>query len=118
MTPIVSAAQGRFIRPYAITGGRTATHGLELELESQIVATERGRENQRRYRWEAAQIIEVCDAPVALIEVAAKLELPIGVTRVVVGDLVREGAVEVLFEQQPASYSELLEKVLDGIRSL
>ncbi len=114
----MSAPQGRFVRPYAITGGRTATDGLEIDLESQIVATERGRVNGRRYRWEAAQIIEICNAPVALIEVAAKLELPIGVTRVVVGDLIRERAVEILVEEQPASYSELLEKVLDGIRSL
>lgn len=114
----MSAAQGRFVRPYAITGGRTGTNGLDLDLESQIVATERGRANQRRYRWEAAQIIEVCDAPIALIEIAAKLELPIGVTRVVVGDLVRERAVETLVEEHTSSYSELLEKVLDGIRGL
>ena len=92
--------------------------GLDIDLESQVVATERGRTNHPRYRWEAASIIEVCDAPVALIEIAAKLELAIGVTRVVVADLVREGAVEVIQHAPQESYSELLEKVLDGIRSL
>ena len=111
----MAGARGRFVRPYAITGGRTDVQGLDIHLESQVVATERGRANHPRYRWEAASIIEVCDAPVALIEIAAKLELAIGVTRIVVADLVRDGAVEVI-EQE--SYSELLEKVLDGIRSL
>lgn len=114
----MAAARGRFVRPYAITGGRTDAHGLHLDLESQVVATERGRENHPRYRWEAASIIEVCDAPVALIEIAAKLELAIGVARVVVADLIREGAVEVLEQPAQESYPELLEKVLDGIRSL
>lgn len=111
-------AEGRFVRPYAITGGRTATDGQAIELESQIAATDRGRANRKRYRWEAARIIEVCDAPTAMIEISAKLELPIGVTRVVVSDLVREGAVQLLVDEEPATYSELLEKVLDGIRNL
>ena len=114
----MAVARGRFVRPYAITGGRTDVQGLDLDLESQVVATERGRANHPRYRWEAASIIEVCDAPVALVEIAAKLELAIGVTRVVVADLVREGAVEVIEPSPQESYSELLEKVLDGIRSL
>lgn len=114
----MSDPQGRFVRPYAITGGRTSTDGPVLEMESQIVATERGRTNQHRYRWEAARVIEACDSATGLIEVSAKLEIPVGVTRVVVSDLIKQGAVELLVEEQPASYSELLEKVLDGIRNL
>lgn len=114
----MSEVHGRFVRPYAITGGRTATDGPVLEVESQIVATERGRLNQHRYRWEAARVIEACDSATGLIEVSAKLEIPIGVTRVVVSDLIKQGAVELLAEERAESYTELLEKVLDGIRSL
>jgi hypothetical protein len=114
----VSETQGRFVRPYAITGGRTSVDGPQLELESQIVATDRGRANQPRYRWEAARVIEACDSATAVIEISAKLEIPVGVTRVVVSDLIKQGAVELLIEDEAASYSELLEKVLDGIRNL
>ncbi len=114
----MSETQGRFVRPYAITGGRTSVDGPQLELESQIVATDRGRANQPRYRWEAARVLEACDSATALIEISAKLEIPVGVARVVVSDLIKQGAVELLIEEETASYSELLEKVLDGIRNL
>jgi hypothetical protein len=60
---------------------------------------------------------------VALVELAARLDVPIGVARVLVGDLATKGAVEVRSPQRegPASpdrYADLLRKVLDGIKSL
>ncbi|HSJ27632.1 MAG TPA: DUF742 domain-containing protein [Acidimicrobiia bacterium] len=114
-------AAGRFVRPYAITGGRTDVD-LEIELETQIEATARGVAAQSRYRWEAARVIEVCRRPVALVEIAAALSLPIGVVRVVVADLENDGAVGVHrpndVDLDSASYTELLERVLEGIRSL
>ena len=64
----MSETQGRFVRPYAITGGRTSVDGPPLELESQIAATDRGRANQHRYRWEAAHVIAACDSATALID--------------------------------------------------
>lgn len=114
------SSEGRFVRPYAITGGRTDVD-LELDLESQIEATPRGVGSQARYRWEAAQVIEACRQPVALVEVAAKLGLPVGVVRVVVADLEKDGAVGVhrpIEDLDSTSYTELLERVLEGIRSL
>jgi hypothetical protein len=113
--------EGRFVRPYAITGGRTDVE-LDLNLETQIEATPGGLAPRNRYRWEAAQLIEVCRQPTALVEIAAKLGLPIGVVRVVVADLEKDGAVAVhrpvVEELDGASYTELLERVLEGIRSL
>lgn len=112
---------GRFVRPYAITGGRTDVE-LDLDLETQIEATAKGIAGQSRYRWEASRVIEACRRPMALVEIAATLELPIGVVRVVVGDLEKDGAVGVhrpaAEDLDSASYAELLERVLEGIRSL
>jgi hypothetical protein len=54
----------------------------------------------------------------ALVEVAARLELPIGVTRVIVADLVRDGSVIVHVPESTNSFTSLLEKVLDGVRNL
>lgn len=113
------SSEGRFVRPYAITGGRTDVD-LDIGLETQIEATPRGIASQARYRWEAARVIETCRRPMALVEIAATLGLPIGVVRVVVADLEKDGAVGVHrpVEEDPASYTELLERVLEGIRSL
>jgi hypothetical protein len=114
-------SEGRFVRPYAITGGRTDVE-LDIGLETQIEATPRGLASQARYRWEAAQILDVCRRPVALVEIAASLTLPVGVVRVVIADLERDGAVgvhrPVEADIDAASYTELLERVLEGIRSL
>ena len=111
-------ATGRLIRPYAITGGRTGTGGANIGLEAQIQASTRASSHLGAYRWEAARLIELVQVPTALMEVAARLELPIGVTRVLVTDLVRDGAVVVHVPQPTQSFASLLEKVLDGVRNL
>ena len=111
--------RGRLVRPYAITGGRTGQAGLELALETQVRATSKGLDNAHRYRWEAGRAIEAAESPKALVEIAARLDVPLGVARVVVSDLIGDGALA-LVESKPAasSYTDLLEKVLDGIRNL
>ena len=109
---------GRLIRPYAMTGGRTGTEGDSIGLEAQIQASTRASTHLGAYRWEAARLIELVQTPVALVEVAARLEIPIGVTRVLVADLVRDGAVVVHIPRRTQSFTSLLEKVLDGVRSL
>jgi hypothetical protein len=109
---------GRLIRPYAMTGGRTGTDGDSIGLEAQIQASTRASTHLGAYRWEAARLIELVQTPTALVEVAARLEIPIGVTRVLVADLVRDGAVVVHIPRRTQSFTSLLEKVLDGVRSL
>jgi hypothetical protein len=109
---------GRLIRPYAMTGGRTGTDGDSIGLEAQIQASTRASTHLGAYRWEAARLIELVQTPVALVEVAARLEIPIGVARVLVADLVRDGAVVVHIPRRTQSFTSLLEKVLDGVRSL
>jgi hypothetical protein len=109
---------GRLVRPYAITRGRTGVEGAELHLESQLQASSRAADQADRHRWEAARVLELVQSPMALVEVAARLELPIGVTRVIVADLVRDGSVIVHVPESTNSFTSLLEKVLDGVRNL
>jgi hypothetical protein len=109
---------GRLIRPYAITGGRTGGE-VDIKLEAQIQASTRAGELVDAYRWEAARLIElVSDGPMALVEIAARVEIPIGVARVLVADLVDDGAVVIHVPQTTQSFTSLLERVLDGVRNL
>lgn len=108
---------GRLIRPYAMTGGRT-TADTDINLEAQVQTSTRLEESGKIYRWEAAKILKLAERPMALIEIAARAEIPIGVARVVVADLVDEGAVVVQRTSTTTSYTSLLEKVLDGIRNI
>jgi hypothetical protein len=54
----------------------------------------------------------------ALIEIAARLEIPIGVARVLVADLLDDGAVVLHVPQKTQIFTSLLERVLDGVRNL
>ena len=53
----------------------------------------------------------------ALIEIAARLKVPIGVAKVLVSDLVADGALR-LHVPVAKNYASLLERVLDGVRNL
>ena len=100
-----------------MTGGRT-TSNAEISLESQIQTSTRLNGDGTKYRWEAAKILKLAERPMALVEIAARAEIPIGVARVVISDLVEAGAVNVQRNAPVTSYTSLLEKVLDGIRDL
>jgi len=108
---------GRLIRPYAMTGGRTLADS-EISLEAQIQATARASQHLGAYRWEAAKVVDLVQSPMALIEIAARLQIPIGVARVLVADLVSDGAVMLHTPEKTQSFASLLERVLDGVRNL
>lgn len=119
------APEGRLIRPYTITGGRTGSDIPVIALEALIAATPAGFKARHQFRWEAAEIIGLTKREVALVELAARIDVPIGVARVVVADLAKKGAVQIfdpptgeLTNLDGLSYTTLLNKVLDGIRSL
>ncbi len=107
---------GRLLRPYAITGGRTSAPS-SLTLESQLRRTEHV-EDASAQRWEAARIVEMADRPIALVEVAARAHLPVGVAKVVVADLIDQGVLTTGERPPDSSFSSLLERVLDGLDRL
>jgi hypothetical protein len=109
---------GRLIRPYAITGGRTGAGEVQIDLESQIQANTRASHHLGAYRWEAAKVIEFVQTPMALVELAARLEIPVGVARVLVADLIADGAVVLHTPVTTPNFGSLLERVLDGVRNL
>lgn len=116
-------AGGRIVRPYTMTGGRTGVGETLIALEALVVATPNGMRMRRRFRWESARIIEHARREVAIVELAALLEVPVGVIRVLTSDLLERGAV--IITEPPSElagdtegYTDLLQKVLDGLRSL
>jgi len=75
--------------------------------------------------WEAAEIIAHSRKEIAIVELAANLEVPVGVIRVLAADLRDQGAItitepptETVSDSSDNDYAELLHKVLDGIRAL
>ena len=104
-----------FVRPYLLTGGRTRVEGIDLPVEARLTATESGRAVIDRRPPEESRLLIMCHEPMALAEVASRLELPLGVVRVLAGDLVREGYLE---QGQVVANDDipLLERLLDGLK--
>ncbi|MFF8946605.1 DUF742 domain-containing protein [Streptomyces sp. NPDC014864] len=115
---------GPVVRPYAMTRGRTshaAQHRLDLIA---VVVTEPhvdDPEADHTLSPEHVDIVELCrDTPQSVAELSAELDLPVGVVRVLVGDLVDEEYVHVKRPVPPAELPDesILRDVINGLRAL
>jgi hypothetical protein len=107
---------GPLVRPYTLTGGRTRPAGADIDLDTRVVA--RKHLDHRLLSAEDRDILDHCAVrPLSAAEIAADLDLPPAVAKVLIGDLV---ARELLTagETAPQPDQQLLEAVLDGVRKL
>jgi hypothetical protein len=108
------------VRPYAVTGGRTRSKGELIPIEALVSvvgmpATQLSTEKSRIVELALTQYLSIA-------ELSAHMHLPVGVVRVLVGDLVEEGHARVhgavASHYNPATTLSVLESVLDGISAL
>jgi hypothetical protein len=110
----------RLLRSYAVTGGRTRPLHDDLELESLVATSALGGRESQRLSMERREIAYLCQQVLSIAEVSAHLDLPLGVTRVLVGDMADEGLLSI---HRPSSTQAepdltLLERVLAGLRAI
>jgi hypothetical protein len=109
---------GPLVRPYQVTGGRTRPSRYDLDLITLVVAVD-PENHVRLVTPEHAEVLRVCAYPASVAEVSAKLNLPLGVAKVLISDLVELNFVIFRSGWQPAAPDlEMMRKVLDGIRNL
>lgn len=115
---------GPVVRPYAMTRGRTRTAAEgRLDLIAQVIAESRtqGTIDDQTLSPEHVEIVELCrQAPLSVAELAAELDLPVGVVRVLIGDLLDADLVHVSRPVPPAELpdEQVLREVIDGLRAL
>ena len=112
---------GPVVRPYAVTGGRTRpAANRALELEALVFTTAHGRAMVRNLDPEQQDIVLLCQNIQSIAEISARLNLPVGVARVLVGDMIDAGLVHVTRPARPTERPDvaLMEKVLDGLQTL
>ncbi len=107
----------RLVRPYLLTGGRTRPSGSEMPMETLVLAQTHVDRLPGRTR-EHREIVAACAEPRSIIEVATRLKLPLGVTRVLVGDLVADGALDITEPSADGPDVNLLERLLHGLQTL
>ncbi|NHD18250.1 MULTISPECIES: DUF742 domain-containing protein [unclassified Actinopolyspora] len=115
-----SEEAGSLMRPYARTRGRTRTE-YELAIETLVSTSERGRAQSAQASPEHRSICNLCTDARSVAEISAHLRLPLGVVRVLIGDMAGLGLVEIhesgmVVGDRPSM--EFLERVLSGLRKL
>lgn len=111
-------AAGPLVRPYAVTGGRTRPSGRELDLITLVVAVP--AEESPAAAPDHERVLDACAEPQSVAEVAAHLELPLGVAKVLISDLLDRGRLEVRSDwgTSVAPDTQVIQQVLDGIKTL
>lgn len=104
-----------FVRSFTLTRGRTIPR-VDLPFEATLVVTDKN--SQSPVSGQHAEALALCDGR-SVAEIAAEMNLPIGVVRVLVGDLVADGKVEVrrtLTDQSSTDERrDLLQRTLAGL---
>jgi hypothetical protein len=104
------------VPPYLLTGGRARPVDDTLEIEALVTSTESGRAGLPRLHYESRDIVSLCAEPHAIVEVAGRLRLHLGVARVLVGDLVVAGHLSVVRPvSDPRARAEIIERVIRGL---
>lgn len=108
-----------FVRPFVRSGGRTRAE-IELPLEALVSAVPSALDNPSSSSMEEHRLVlSLCIQPRSIMEIAALAGVPLGVARVLVGDLAATGELTVhRTADRVGPGVELLERVLTGLHEL
>jgi hypothetical protein len=118
---VTGDAEANLVRPYTLTAGRTDTT-VELPVEAAILTLP----SASRHHWPSGdvrgQICRLCAERPSVAEISALLDVPLGVARVLVGDLVTAGYLRVQTtltdSSTPDERRDLIGRTLRGLRAL
>jgi hypothetical protein len=110
------AGADNFIRPFYLTGGRTRPLRDGLRLHTLVVAPPAAL--HAPLRFELRRIVELCQKPLSVAEISAGLGVPVGVTRVLIADLMAGGHVSCHDQDEDAISVELIERIAQRVRAL
>ncbi len=111
---------GPVVRHYAMTSGRTRPRRGDFDLITLIMATKTPTQLDGGLQPEFTAIVRFSQEPVSVAELATRMDLPTGIVRVLLGDLLDRGYIRT---RSPAPAAQLptervFKAVLDGLRSL
>lgn len=110
---------GPVVRPYALTGGRTRPVGERFDLLALVCAVRGVARDTLQLEPEQLTLLRRCQVPTPAADLAADLDLPLGVIRILVSDLRERGLVTI---HQPTrsrlTDTQILKDVADGLRRI
>jgi Protein of unknown function (DUF742) len=109
------------VRPYTLTAGRTDSR-VDLPLEAPVETLTSAKPPLWPGNDVRGQILKLCVDQPSVAEIAAHLSVPLGVARVLVGDLVTQGYLRVHATLGDSTTDderrELIGRTLRGLRAL
>jgi hypothetical protein len=110
---------GPIVRPYALVGGRTRPSGETFDLVSMITAVRGSPDDLDGLEPEHLTLLRLCRLPISVADLAADLDLPLGVVRILLSD-VRQRRLIAVHHPAPTQLTDpqLLREVADGLRRL
>lgn len=117
---LIDAEAGPLVRPYVLTGGRTASLH-ELDLITQVVTTDdTAATHDPGLGPEQLAILRIAAEPTSVAEIATYLDLPPATVRVMLGDLLEDGMVLTQEPQPEADVHDLqmYKAILNGLQKL
>lgn len=111
---------GPVVRPYALTGGRTRSSGAQLDLISMVIPRDAPSGSDAGIGPEQRRILEIAGRGASVADIASEMGLPLGVVRVLLGDLHDLGLVDVRDPGKvaPLPSERILKEVINGLRAL
>jgi pimeloyl-ACP methyl ester carboxylesterase len=111
---------GPVSRPYMVTGGRTRPRGDRFYALLDVVGRGQAAPDQASLGPEQIRILDLCRVPLTVADLASDVDLPLGVVRILLDDLVQESLIEVRTRapSTPITDKQLLRQVLDGLHTL
>jgi Protein of unknown function (DUF742) len=111
---------GPVVRPYALTGGRTKASSTAFDLLSMAVATGSAISSNSQLGSEHRRLLRLVRRARPVVEIASDAGLPLGVIKVLLGDLLDQGLILVRSPIPTAGVppESLLREVIRGLRAL
>lgn len=111
---------GPLFRQYAVTQGRVEPATGGFDLVAYVVTNRNMASRSMIMQPEHRTILAMANNPISVAEVAAALNLAVGIVRVLLGDLLEHKLISISQPPSPHAPSTdlVLRKVLHGLRNL
>jgi hypothetical protein len=115
----LDADAGPLVRSYAVTGGRARPGAGTFDLLTYVVATPAGHRRPVHRQPEHQAILAHASEPISVAELTSRAGFALGVVRVLLADLLDEGAVARLAPAVAPGHipdDDILQAVILGLR--